>query len=539
MLGFSFTSGLVALFLLPPLAIFLKGLYNLFLHPLANKVPGPFWARFSGLPSWYYAYRGDRHIWLQGQFKTYGYRVRIEPNTVVFCDPQAYAAIYSMKANVRRGLFYEAYKRHANDTTTLTCIDVAAHARKRRYLNLCFTERSILAASRFVIDHVDRWIDIIASEEIQDADGWLHVINFSDRVDALIFDIMADLGFGKSFGIKEPGDNPFKNIPHNISVYMKFYYLMSRVPFLGLLLWFKPHGLDRLLDLIAPPAARQYNRFVHDSVTSRIALHREQEHNPEEERRQDMFYFLAEARDPKTGTIVYDENDLRAESNLLLIAGSDTTAISLSGIFFYLTGNPLKLNKLVEEIRTTFQSLDDIVYGQRLRSCTYLRACIDEGLRLAPSGPCELPREVLSGGIEIKGQFYPAGTIVGTAPWTNSRNAEAYGDPDVFRPERWIVDESAGVTKESVARARAAFHPFLSGPGNCIGKNLAMAEILITVARTLYQLDVRRAPESTLGGGSPELGWGKTDPNQFQLVDAYISLRKGPEVQFRRRRFDA
>ncbi|KAJ3565253.1 hypothetical protein NPX13_g7573 [Xylaria arbuscula] len=538
MLVFSICRGLAALFLLSFFALLLRSLYNLIFHPLA-RVPGPFWARVSGIPSWYYAYRGDRHIWLQKQFQTYGYRVRIEPNTVVFCDPQAYSAIYSMKSNVRRGRFYEAYKRNADDTTTLTCIDVAAHAKRRRFLNLCFTEKSIQAASRFVVEHVDRWIDIIASEEIKDEDGWSQPLNFSERVDALIFDIMADLGFGKSFDIKEPGDNPLKHIPHSISEYMRFYYLMSRVPFLNLLLWLKPRGLDRLFDLIAPPAARQYNKFVHDSVTSRIALHRQQKENPKESRRQDMFYFLAEARDPKTGSLVYDENDLRAESNLLLIAGSDTTAISLSGIFFYLTGDQVRLNKLVEEIRTAFQSLDDIVYGQRLRSCTYLRACIDEGLRLTPSGPCELPREVLAGGIQIKGEYYAAGTIVGTAPWTNNHNAEVYGDPYVFRPERWIVDNSAGTTQESVTRARAAFHPFLSGPGNCIGQNLAMTEIQITIARTLYLLDIRRAPGSTLGGGGPELGWGKTDPNQLQLVDAYISLRQGPEVQFRRGRLCA
>ncbi|KAI1274965.1 benzoate 4-monooxygenase cytochrome P450 [Xylaria sp. FL0933] len=530
----SFSRGLVAVFLFAHLVVLIKGLYNLFLHPLAN-VPGPFWARVSGIPSWYYAYRGDRHIWLRKQFQTYGYRVRIEPNTVLFCDPQAYAAIYNMKANVRRGRFYEAFKKDANDTTTLTCIDVAAHAKRRRHLNLCFTEKSIRAASTFVINHVDRWIQII-TEGPQDGDGWSQPMDFSEKVDALIFDIMADLSFGKSFDIKEPTDNPLKRTPHNISEYMRFFYLMSRVPFLGFLLWLKPRGLDKLFELMAPLAARQYNQFVYDSVTDRIALQKEQEMKPEEERRQDMFYFLAEARDPKTGARVYNENDLRAESNLLIIAGSDTTAISLSGILFYLTGDPPRCQKLAEEIRTTFKSLDEIVYGQKLQSCTYLRACIDEGIRLTPAGPSELPREIRRGGLHVKGQFYPAGTIVGAAPWTNSHNEEVYGDAETFRPERWIVDEQAGVTKESFARAKAGFHPFLSGPGNCVGQNLAMAEMQITLARTLYQLDVRRAPGSTLGGGSPDLGYGRSDPNQLQLVDAYVSLRRGPEVQFRRRR---
>ncbi|KAI1424304.1 benzoate 4-monooxygenase cytochrome P450 [Xylaria sp. FL1777] len=534
MSGTSFPRGLIVLFLFASFAILAKGLYNLFFHPLAH-VPGPFWARISGLPSWYYAYRGDRHIWLRKQFQMYGYRVRVEPSTVLFCDPEAHAAIYNMKANVRRSRFYEAYKRNANDITTLTCIDVSAHAKRRKHLNLCFTERAVRAASGFVIDHVDRWIQIIA-EGIQDVNEWSQPMDFSEKVDALIFDIMADLSFGKSFNIKEPGDSPLKLVPHNISEYMRFYYLMSRVPFLEFLLWLKPRGLDRLIDLIAPQAARQYNQFVNDSVTNRIALQREQQKKPEEERRQDMFYFLAEARDAKTGELVFNENDLRAESNLLIIAGSDTTAISLSGIFFYLTGDPPRYQKLVDEIRTTFRSLDDIIYGQKLQSCTYLRACIDEGIRLTPSGPCETPREVLRGGLQIKGEFYPAGTIVGTAPWPNSRNAEVYGDAETFRPERWVIDEAAGVTKESFARAKAGFHPFLSGPGNCVGQNLAMAEMQIMIARVLYQLDVRRVPGSTLGGGSPELGWGKSDPNQLQLADAYISLRRGPEVQFRRRK---
>ncbi|KAH8702535.1 cytochrome P450 monooxygenase-like protein [Talaromyces proteolyticus] len=521
------------LFLLGPLLFVATATYNLFLHPLAH-IPGPFWGRASGIPSWYHALRGKRHIWLWQQFQIYGDKIRPDPNTVLFCDPDAYADIYGMKSNVRRSPFYEAFKRNEREKTTLTTIDVAAHAKKRRILNIAFTEKLVRAASGFIIKHVDRWNQLIMDEIDSDSE-WSAPVDFSHKVDALIFDIMGDLCFGKSFGIKEPGDNPLKEVPHCIAEYMRFYYPMCRSPFLKLLLWLKPRGLDRLFELITPPAVQKYNEFVYSSVTSRIALQKEQAEKPEVERRQDMFYFLCDAKNPDTGLPAYDEDELRAESSLLIIAGSDTTSISLSGIFFYLTGDPRRYQNLVNEILTTFDCPEEIVHGPKLLSCQYLKACVDEGMRLTPSGPSELPRQVLPGGIQIKGEYYGPGTIVGTVPWANSRNQEVYGDPDIFRPERWIVDESTGVTKEEVSRIKANFHPFLTGPGNCIGKNLALTEILITIARTLYRLDVRRAPGSTFGGGAPELGWGARDRRQLQLGDAYISLRQGPEVQFRKR----
>lgn len=277
--------------------------------------------------------------------------------------------------------------------------------------------------------------------------------------------------------------------------------------------------------IATPPTARQYLQFLYDSVTERLSLQAEQASKPEGERRQDMFYFMCEARDPSTDLPGHDEKSLRSESNTLLVAGSDTVAVTLSSLFFYLTGDPRRCQKLTHEIRSTFSSADDIVHGPKLSSCIYLRACIDEGMRLSPPVPGELSREVLPGGIIIKGEFFPPGTIVGTTEWANSRNRKVYGDPDVFRPERWIAGES--VTKDEVARLRSNFHPFTSGTFSCLGKNLAMIELMITVARTLHRLDVRREPGSTVGGGA--------DPKQYELIDAFTAVRHGPVVQFRKK----
>ncbi|OTA55328.1 benzoate 4-monooxygenase cytochrome P450 [Hypoxylon sp. EC38] len=518
----SLTSSL--LFLIFTVLLLLLGnvIYNLYYHPLAH-VPGPFLGRVSGIPSWYHAMRGDRHLWLCEQFQIYGYRIRPEPNTVLFYDPVAYTDIYSMKSNVRRAPFFAAFKRVESENTTLTEIDVAKHARKRMLLSLGFTDQSVRAASVFVIKHVDRWIQIV-TEGIDGFANWSAPQDFTEMIDSLVFDIMGDLSFGKSFDLKEPETNPLKTIPRCIIENLRFYYPICRSPFLQLLLWLKPRGLDKVFELMSPPAVREYNRFVYQCVTDRIAFQQQQT-----ERREDMFHFLYEAQDPDTGRRAYGEDELRAECSLLIMAGTDTVSIGLSSLFFYLTGDPPRCRKLTHEIRTAFVSADDIVHGPRLQGCAYLRACIDEGMRLTPAVASEHPREVLAGGLRVLDEHYPAGTIVGTVPWASSRNREVYGDDaEAFRPERWIVDgPGSGSSKVELARYRSGFHPFLSGPGSCIGRHLAMMEMSLIVARILHSLDVRRASgPSTQKGGQSELG---RDGSQLHVEDAYISLRHGPQ----------
>jgi cytochrome P450 len=299
--------------------------------------------------------------------------------------------------------------------------------------------------------------------------------------------------------------------------------------------WLKPRGLNSILNRNSPDQVTQYYDFVTASVAERIKVEESIQASTEKDRRKDIFHYLFQAKDPESGRPAYSPDELNSEADLLIVAGSDTTAISLCSFFFYIARNRLAYRKVTHEIRHTFGSVEEIRGDNKLFSCQYLRACIDEALRMTPVGPGEPMREVLQGGLEVDGVHLPEGCGVGTSGWSIHHNEEYYADAWTYRPERWIVDETTGVTTEDVTRAQAAFHPFLMGPGNCIGQKLAILELLITVARTLYRIDVRIPQGNFLGGGAPELGWGRRDKNVYQLQDAYVAIRNGPMVEFRKR----
>jgi len=205
-------------------------IYNIFFHPLRH-IPGPFWSKATGLPSWYHTIRGRRHLWHQKQFEIYGHRVRSEPNAVIFKDPDAFATIYNTKANVMRQELYRGWQRNRLDHSTLTTIEVEEHATRRRLLNNGFTDRTVRAFSPFIVKHVERLCELLALEvekDKVDEDGWSATMNAAEKMHQLIFDIVGELALGGSFGIKEPGENQLKVLPQMIAANMRFIYSVSQ-----------------------------------------------------------------------------------------------------------------------------------------------------------------------------------------------------------------------------------------------------------------------------------------------------------------------
>lgn len=211
----------------------------------------------------------------------------------------------------------------------------------------------------------------------------------------------------------------------------------------------------------------------------------------------------------------------------------------MSAVFFYLSRNPTCYQRLANEIRSTFASSEEIRGSPKLSSCQYLRAVIDESMRLAPPVPGTLWREVPSaedgrGRVVIDGHVVPPGTQVGVNIYSIHHNEEYFPDPFAFRPERWLASETPEAQRKVMLDA---FNPFSIGYRGCAGKAMAYLESNLIIAKTLWHFDFETAPGKLgeVGGGTPGRTDGRHRPDEYQLYDIISGAHDGPYLIFRAR----
>ncbi|KAH6713006.1 cytochrome P450 [Leptodontidium sp. MPI-SDFR-AT-0119] len=185
-----------------------------------------------------------------------------------------------------------------------------------------------------------------------------------------------------------------------------------------------------------------------------------------------------------------DQVELRSHVLHLLLAGRDTTATLLSWTMRLLATNPNVLQRVREEISSTFGEDEEITY-EGLRKLTYLSCVLKEVLRLYPSVPINsrtalrtviLPR---GGGVDKKHPvMIRKGEDVAYCTYAMHRRKDIYGDDaDLFRPERWENEQLRKVENSY------AYIPFHAGPRICPGQDFALTETLYTIVRLVQRFD--------------------------------------------------
>jgi cytochrome P450 len=238
----------------------------------------------------------------------------------------------------------------------------------------------------------------------------------------------------------------------------------------------------RLPDLVPTPGNLRYRAAVRrlDALVYRII--REHERRPPGS---DLLSLLMATRGAD-GTRM-PERLIRDEAVTLLLAGHETTALTLSWTWALLSTHPRVADRLALELRDVLDgrapTADDL---PRLR---YTEQVVTESMRLYPPAYA-IGREAVAD-CEIGGYHTPAGTTLFLSPWVMHRDPRWFDEPDAFRPERW----DGGLAERL---PRFVHMPFGGGPRQCIGNRFAIMEAMLILAaiarRFRLQLEPDRMP---------------------------------------------
>jgi cytochrome P450 len=183
---------------------------------------------------------------------------------------------------------------------------------------------------------------------------------------------------------------------------------------------------------------------------------------------------LIQARDEETGEAL-DDLALRDEAVTLFFAGFETTARSLTWVWYLITRHPEVQQRLVAEATAVLgaganrhdPSVED------LHKLVYTHQVVDETLRIYP--PTSLLARQASGDDVIGGYDIKAGSMIILVPHLVHRTESVWPDPERFDPDRFLPEADA-------ARPKSAYIPFASGPRVCLGNSFALLEMVLALS---------------------------------------------------------
>jgi cytochrome P450 family 110 len=227
--------------------------------------------------------------------------------------------------------------------------------------------------------------------------------------------------------------------------------------------------------------------------------------------RHDVLSLLANAR-YADGELM-DSAHIEDELITLLVGGHETTATTLVWTLHHVLSQPRVLAAIHEEMKRVFA--DKPFDPTRAGELVYLDACIKEAMRMTPIAV--FVSRNLARPMRVRDYDLPAGTIVAPAITLTHRRVDIWGDPERFRPERFL---EAGATPTN------QFFPFGGGRRTCIGMAFANMEMRIVLARILSRVNLAIAPDSK--SRTEFRGITVTLSNEFRVrVEQVLSSSKG------------
>ncbi|ESZ90950.1 cytochrome P450-like protein [Sclerotinia borealis F-4128] len=477
-----------------------------------NKYPGPALASFTNWWRFYDVYKRRPEVTHQNLHAKHGDVVRLGPNTLSFADPKALKTIYGLNKGFVKSEFYPVQQSVSNGHALPSLFSTTSepfHAQLRRSVNAAFSMSTLVQYEPLVTRTTEIFLSRTAELFTSPSDH--SSCDFAKWLQFYAFDVIGEMTYSKRHGFLEEN----RDVDGIISYLGKLFDYVAPIGQIPILDRF---FLKNPLYLLAAKFGLVDATFP----VAKFAAQRVQERYPKTDGNGILPTTDAQVKTTKSQPDLlskfiqakHDRPEFMTDELVMTMAvsmafaGSETTAISLSAVFYYLLKNERCMEKLMQEIDGKAQEgyFEDeekgLVSWTESQGLPYLDACIKEAFRLHPAPGLPLERVVPEPGVEIAGEWVKGGTVVGCSAWVIHHRKEIFGeDVEVFRPERWLVGvggeggidwkREREVEDNKIKEMNGAMLQFGMGARSCIGRNISLLEIYKLVPSMLRRFEIK------------------------------------------------
>lgn len=360
---------------------------------------------------------GQRMYYVHSMHERYGYYVRLSPNEVSVADPTGFQHIHRINSGFNKTQWYQDAVLFPRQTI-FTMNEPKQHAERRRLLSRAFSKSYLRQHCEATVKQIiERAVAQIAC---RGHDGPVDILQWWTF---MATDVSAKLNFGESFNMVDYGQvcscylvlesllKETTKVNHYIQVLQSALQgggIGAEMPLVRIIGSFIPLTACQNLFRAGP--------FLIQYAKEALAKAKKSSDVPS------LFQGIIEEAKSNRGL---DELDMQLEATGLIVAGSDTTAVTLTYLVWAVLNKPELLKQIQDEVGTLREGYTD----NDVEGLPIVNAVIEETLRLYGAAPGALPRYVPPGGVELGGYYFPEKVTLTTQAYTLHRDPAIFPDP--------------------------------------------------------------------------------------------------------------
>lgn len=333
--------------------------------------------------------------------------------------------------------------------------------KQRRTIQPGFHRKRLEGIAKIMVEEINHYMDNVLDVYVETNEE----IDLVDEMTKLAFKVITKSLFGQDFE-----DKKLDTIGEVVSKGHEFVMNQTRKPYLKP--WHYVNGTY---------AENERLKMVRDEIIIGFIEERKQSG----EKVDDLLDMLLET-EYEDGSRMTNQQ-LLDETIVLLVAGHETSAVTMSWTWYLLGMHPEVEDKLLDSVIENLGEKDPTF--EDVRGLGYALQVLEESMRLYPA-VWFTDREPLDDD-EIEGVKIKKGEDIGGFIYGLHRNPAYWENPDDFDPNRFSAENKKKHTPNS-------FLPFGGGPRLCIGKNFAQMEMQFIVAMLIRRYKFVLSPDQVV-----------------------------------------